>query len=391
MYYEFFAGPKLLAGDLALEQIASSLQVRNARRPMILTDATLLKIGSVRVLEKALGEGGLEVAGVYSDIPLDSSVKVVNDIAVIYRKVGADSIIALGGGSVIDTAKGVRILISQGGANLLDYVGADGIHKGVSVPLAVVPTTSGTGSEATSVAVIKDEERRVKLEFISEFITPDLAVLDKRMLETMPARITAITGLDALSHAIEAYSSLQGNPVSEVYAASALSLIAGNLEKAIENPKDGDARLKMASAAFLAGVAFSNSMVGLVHAIGHSVGAISRVPHGEAMAILLPHCMRYNKKVNQEYYERMLPFFLGRKEYAGLGDEDGAEVLIKAIESFEKRIASKARVNLCLKDAGVSRADFEKICERTLRDGALIVNRRDAGASDILDILESAY
>ena len=167
----------------------------------------------------------MKASAIYTDIPLDSSIEKVNEISRIYRENNADGIIALGGGSVIDTAKGLRMLISQGGKNILSYVGSEMLGRGQSVPFVAIPTTSGTGSEATSVAVIKDGERKVKLEFISSFLLPDIAVLDVRALESMPARITALTGLDALTHAIEAYSCLQKNPISQCYALTAIKLI----------------------------------------------------------------------------------------------------------------------------------------------------------------------
>lgn len=391
MYFEFANPVKLLSGDFALENIASELRQLEASRPMILTDDTLKKIGSLSCLEKALADGGVKPAGIYTEIPLDSSVSVVNEIASHFRISQADSLIALGGGSVIDTAKGVRMLLSQGGKDLMNFRGAEVLPRGRFIPFVVVPTTSGTGSEATGVAVIKDVENQVKLEFTSNFLVPDVAVLDIRMLETMPARITALTGLDALSHAIEAYSSMQRNPVSEAYAISAIRLIMRSLEKAVVNPRDKEARLDMANAAFLAGASFSNSMVGIVHAIGHSVGAVSHVPHGEAMAILLCPGMRYNIERNRQYYAELLEFVAGPEIFCSTAVDARAEMCISSLEEFMGRLKAHARINLTLHDAGVSRDDFRKIAERSISDGALIVNRRDAGVQEIEEILEAAY
>ena len=305
-YFEFVNSAKLLCGDYAMENIPSEMRLLGSSRPIILSDATLEKIGSVRILTDALSKGGMKASAIYTDIPLDSSIEKVNEISRVYRENNADGIIALGGGSVIDTAKGLRMLISQGGKNILSYVGSEMLGRGQSVPFAAIPTTSGTGSEATSVAVIKDGERKVKLEFISSFLLPDIAVLDVRALESMPARITALTGLDALTHAIEAYSCLQKNPISQCYALTAIKLIMENLENAVRKPKDKDARIAMAIASYIAGASFSNSMVGIVHAIGHSVGGVCSVAHGEAMTILLPICMRYNKDYADSDYSDLL-------------------------------------------------------------------------------------
>ena len=390
-YFEFVNSAKLLCGEYALEGIASELRLLNSARPMILSDATLEKIGSLRILIEALGKSGLKPSAVYTDIPLDSSIEKVNEISKIYRENNCDGIIALGGGSVIDTAKGLRMLISQGGKDILSYVGSEMLSRGQSVPFAAIPTTSGTGSEATGVAVIKDGERKVKLEFISSFLLPDIAVLDTRVLESMPARITALTGLDALTHAIEAYSCLQKNPISQCYALSAIRLIVGNLEKAITRPRDREARISMAIASYIAGAAFSNSMVGIVHAIGHSVGGVCSVAHGEAMTILLPVCMRYNEEYAEEDYSELLLYLSDADTYASTKKEDRAKKAISTVEDFIARIKGIAPIATKLSERGVKRSDFEEIAKRALNDGALIVNPRNADKDDILKILEEAF
>ena len=390
-YFEFVNSAKLLCGDYAMENIPSEMRLLGSSRPIILSDATLEKIGSVRILTDALSKGGMKASAIYTDIPLDSSIEKVNEISRIYRENNADGIIALGGGSVIDTAKGLRMLISQGGKNILSYVGSEMLGRGQSVPFAAIPTTSGTGSEATSVAVIKDGERKVKLEFISSFLLPDIAVLDVRALESMPARITALTGLDALTHAIEAYSCLQKNPISQCYALTAIKLIMENLENAVRKPKDKDARIAMAIASYIAGASFSNSMVGIVHAIGHSVGGVCSVAHGEAMTILLPICMRYNKDYADSDYSDLLLYLSNADVYASTRNEDRAEKAIDVVVSFIERIKARAPIATKLSERGVKRSDFEEIAKRALNDGALIVNPRNADKDDILKILEDAF
>ena len=171
-YFEFVNSAKLLAGDYALENITEEMSLLGSSRPFLLSDKGLEKVGSVKTLLDIFSKSGLKVSGVFTDIPLDSSILKVNEIASLYRKANADGIIALGGGSVIDTAKGLRMLISQGGKDILKYAGAEVLPRGMNVPFTVIPTTSGTGSEATGVAVIKDEEKEVKLEFISSYLLP---------------------------------------------------------------------------------------------------------------------------------------------------------------------------------------------------------------------------
>ncbi len=389
-YFEFVNSAKLLSGEYALENIREELSLLGSTRPFLLSDKGLESVGSVKTLLDILSSSGLKVSGVFTDIPLDSSILKVNEIASLYRKENADGIIALGGGSVIDTAKGLRMLISQGGKDILKYAGAEVLPRGMSVPFVAIPTTSGTGSEATGVAVIKDEEKEVKLEFISSFLLPDIAVLDVRMLESMPKRITAITGLDALTHAIEAFSSLQKNPVSQSYAIAAMKMIVENLPAAIREPKNKKARLAMANAAYIAGASFSNSMVGIVHAIGHSVGAVSHVPHGEAMSILLIPSMRYNIDYAREDYSEMLLYING-EEYARTEEGKRAEKLIEVLSTFVNEIRALAPVRKNLSEAGVVKEDFQKIADRAINDGALIVNPRSADRDDILRILSEAF
>ena len=283
------------------------------------------------------------------------------------------------------------MLISQGGRDIMNYVGSEMLGRGQSVPFTAIPTTSGTGSEATGVAVIKDGERKVKLEFISSFLLPDIAVLDVRALESMPARITALTGLDALTHAIEAYSCLQKNPISQCYALSAIKLIVENLEEAIRKPKDKKARISMAIASYIAGAAFSNSMVGIVHAIGHSVGGVCSVAHGEAMTILLPVCMRYNLGFADDDYADLLLYLSDAETYASTEKTRRAEKAVEVVENFISRIKAAAPIATNLSERGVRRSDFEQIAIRAMNDGALIVNPRSADKDDILKILEKAF
>lgn len=390
-YFEFVNSAKLLAGEYALENIPSEMRLLGSSRPMILSDSTLEKIGTVSVLIQALSKGGMKPSAVYTDIPLDSSIEKVNEISAIYRENNADGIIAIGGGSVIDTAKGLKMLISQGGRDIMNYAGSEMLGRGQSVPFTAIPTTSGTGSEATGVAVIKDGERKVKLEFISSFLLPDIAVLDVRALESMPARITALTGLDALTHAIEAYSCLQKNPISQCYALSAIKLIVENLEEAIRKPKDKKARISMAIASYIAGAAFSNSMVGIVHAIGHSVGGVCSVAHGEAMTILLPVCMRYNLGFADDDYADLLLYLSDAETYASTEKTRRAEKAVEVVENFISRIKAAAPIATNLSERGVRRSDFEQIAIRAMNDGALIVNPRSADKDDILKILEKAF
>lgn len=390
-YFEFYSPVKILSGQNALEHIGHELGHLNARRPMLLTNQMLTEVGLTGTLTAALRGSGLTPAAVFEEIPPDSSIHVVNAAGRLYRERGCDAIIALGGGSVIDTAKGLRVLISQDAEDIMQYQGADVLGPGRRVPMAVIPTTAGTGSEATLVAVIANPERRLKMEFVSHHLLPDLAVLDPRMTRSLPPRITASTGMDALVHAIEGYTCIQRNPLSDAYAWAAIELIRDHLLQAVTDGRNEEARMAMANAALMAGIAFSNSMVGLVHAIGHACGGVSKVAHGDAMAILLPHVMVYNLDLLGERYARLLLALAGPERYAATpAGRRGAEA-IEAVAALARRLNEVCGLPLRLRDAGVAEADLPAIARTALNGGALLMNPKEAGPEEVMQILRSAY
>lgn len=390
-YYEFQNSAKILSGDLALENIPHELKSLGAKNVLVLTDKTLEKIGTLQTLIDAISSGEIKIADIYTNIPQDSSIEIIDDIAKIYISKGCDGIIALGGGSVIDTAKGVRMLLSQGKENLMDLAGCELISYGKHIPFIVIPTTSGTGSEVTLVAVILNKIQNIKMEFISYYLLPDVAVLDTRMTLTLPKKTTASTGMDALCHSIEGYTCLQKNPLSDAYAISAIEIIRDNLIEAVKNGSNKKVRLAMANASLMAGVSFSNSMVGLIHAIGHSLGAISRVPHGDAMSILMPYCMKFNKDKLQEEYAKLLLYLAGPEVYASTPKEKRADASIECIEKMLKELNEIAGLPITLAEANVKKEDFDSIAKKALNDGAMIVNPKHATYEDIMKILEEAW
>lgn len=390
-YFEFQNAVKLLCGELALERIPNELQHLNAERPLVLSDAVLAKIGTMALVTQAMEAEGVAAAAVFTDIPVDSSLAVVNRIAAYYREQGCDSIVAIGGGSVIDTAKGVRLVLSQNTDDIFAISGLENVARGKHIPFIVVPTTAGTGSECTGVAVIRNDANGVKMEFLSPFVEPDVAVVDPRMTEGLPPKATASTGMDALCHAVEACTCLQANPLSTAYATAAIRLIAQNLETATVNGKNREARFNMALASTMAGIAFSNSMVGAVHAIGHALGGVCHVPHAVAMTILLPHVMRYNLSHSAGAYAELLPWLVGQDAAMATPPETRAEASIAAIEALGRKLNAACGLPLTLSAAGVSKDDFPKVAEFAVNDGALIVNPRAATEAQVLEILNSAY
>lgn len=390
-YYEFQNSTKILSGNKALENISYELKGLEVSRPMLLSDGVLEKIGSLQVVLDALRATGTSPAAVFTEIPADSSVEVVNRIGKEYKESGCDSLIAVGGGSVIDTAKGVRMLISHEVKDLLELQGCESMTRGKHVPFIAVPTTSGTGSEVTLVAVIKNIEKSVKMEFISNYLLPDAAVLDPRMTTTLPPKTTASTGFDSLCHAIEAYSCGQKNPLSDAYASAAVGMIREHLLRAVADGKDKEARLAMANASLMAGAAFSNSMVGVVHAIGHALGGVCRVPHGDAMTILLPHCMKYNySKLKDVYGELLLPL-AGAEKYAETPPEKRGKETIREVRRLQMKLHKMTGLPVTLKEAHVDKKDFDAVARTALSDGAMLVNPVAVEYDDVIRILNKAY
>ena len=390
-YYDFFCPVKLLAGEQALEQLASELASLGARRPLLLTDKGVNATGLATLLANVLAEGDLPVAAIWDEIPADSSTAVVERIAKRYRELDCDSLVALGGGSVIDTAKAVNILTSMGGDHLLDYSGAGCLTRPLK-PLAVVPTTAGTGSEVTLVAVIKDEASGRKVPFTSPFLLPQLAVLDPRLTQGLPLNITAATAMDAMTHAIEAFIGTAKNPVSDALALMAVEKIASALPQIIHDPQNKQLRLQLAEGSTLAGMAFSNSMVGLVHALGHSLGARCHLPHGLCMNLFLPTVLDYNRpEVDSELARLLLPL-VGAERFAATPAHQRAEATITAIRTLRDTLWQAVKLPRTMSEAGVSdRSLLTEIRDLAVNDGALLFNRKDADREQLLTLLERAW
>lgn len=391
-YYEFQNQTKIISGKLAIYNIPAELDFFCAKNPLLISDKILNEIGTVQKIKDAVNSSEkIQIKAEYTEVPQDSDLQIINKLARIYKEENCDSIIAVGGGSVIDTAKGLRMLISQDVDDINKLMGNEILKYGKHIPFIVVPTTSGTGSEVTLVAVIEDKMKNVKMEFISYFLLPDVAILDPKMTLTLPPKATASTGIDALCHALEAYSCIQKNPLSSSYAISAIELIRDNLLKAVENGKDEKTRLEMANASLMAGIAFSNSMVGLVHAIAHSLGAVGSVPHGDAIAIMLPYVMEYNMDKLEKEYSKLLLYMTSEEEYFSTPKEQRAQKLIEIIKEMIDKLNEKTKLPKSLRDVNIKETDFEKIARLAVNDGAIIVNPKKADVEDIIKILKKAY
>jgi len=397
-YYEFCCRVKIIAGHDALEKIPDALAQLNAGRPMIVTDKGVAGAGLIDIVVDAIKDG-VTIREIADDVPPDSDLRVVNRLAHVYREKGCDSLIAVGGGSVMDTAKGINIVVSEKADDLMKFSGAHVLKRPLK-PMVAIPTTAGTGSEVTIIAVIKDHEKHLKMLFASYFLLPDVSIVDSRMTLTLPPAITAATGMDALSHAVEAYTCLSKNPLSDAHALAAISLIGKHLVRVTKNPGDREGRLAMANAATLAGIAFSNSMVGMVHTLGHSVGSMCGIPHGVCMAILLPYGLEYNMHKSGHFTAELLLPLAGAEVYAGTMKERRTEEVIALIRRMNQELhdATDGRhprfFKEILDNEGIQMVPKEKlpdVAKTALGDGSIVYNPEELDYDDFLMVMEAAW
>lgn len=390
-YYEFFCPVKVIAGHAALEHIPYELSSLGAKRPMIITDKGVRTNDLLAPIEAAFSSTEVEVGFIFDDVPPDSSLETVRAVAQAYRANNCDAIIAVGGGSVIDTAKASNILVTEGGDDLTKYSGAHNLPRPLK-PFFVIPTTSGTGSEVTMVAVVSDNQKHVKMAFASNYLMPHAAILDPRMTQTLPPHLTAMTAMDAMTHAVEAYTCMAANPISDAYATAAIKKISANLFNVLDNPSDAQGRLELAQASTMAGIAFSNSMVGIVHSLGHALGAVAHLPHGLCMNLFLPYVLEYNKDVNGDKIADLLLPLAGADIYAQTPANQRANKAIEFLNTMRDRIYTLTKLPRTLSETGkVSKEQFEEIAEKALNDGSIIYNPKEANFKDLKSILEKAW
>ncbi len=390
-YYEFFCPVKVIAGHAALEHIPFELATLGAKRPLIITDKGVRANNLLTPIEAAFESTDAKIAAIFDDVPPDSSLGTVRSAAQLYRDHDCDAIIAVGGGSVIDTSKATNILVSEGGDDLLKYSGAHNLPKPLK-PFFVIPTTSGTGSEVTMVAVVSDTEKNVKMPFASYYLMPHAAILDPRMTQTLPPHLTAMTAMDAMTHAVEAYTCMAANPISDAYATAAVKKVSANLFNVLDNPTDAQGRLELAQASTMAGIAFSNSMVGLVHSLGHALGAVAHLPHGLCMNLFLPYVLEYNKEVNGDKIAELLLPLAGADIYAQTPAHLRADKTIATILTMRDRIYSLTKLPRTLSETGkISESQLDEVAEKALNDGSIIYNPKEASLEDLKSILKKAW
>jgi len=357
-FYQFQVPTKIIYDEGISKDFAHECELLGINKLFVVTDKMLMDLGICEPILTSLKENGIEITGIFQDVPPDSSVKTVQTCSAEAKKSHAQGFLAIGGGSVMDTAKGANILFSLGGDLKEDYSGAQTITENLS-PLIAIPTTAGTGSEVTEAIVIYDEDSQSKLSFVDSHLLPSLAVLDPTLTTGLPPKLTAATGLDALTHSMEAVMSVQRGPVSGALAYEAISLIHKNLLLAVKEGSNLEARSNMMVAANLAGMAFNHSMVGVVHSVAHSVGAVAHVHHGTANGIFLPYGLEYNRdEVSERIASMARCFGISQGNEKKLVDQ-----VILAVRELLKDLNQECDFPISYQEAGVKETDLKKIAE----------------------------
>ena len=379
--FEFFIPNVSLMGVGCHERAGEELASRGCKKTLIVTDKGMTGLGFSAKFAEILKNAGVESVLYDETVPNPTDVNVMTG-AQVYKENNCDSILTLGGGSPHDCGKGIGIVTSNGGI-INDYEGVNKMTQKMPTFVAV-NTTAGTASEMTRFCIITDTNRRIKMAIVDWRTTPDVAINDPELMLDMPPSLTAATGMDALTHAVEAYVSTAATPVTDACALQAISLVAQNLRAAVANGQDMTARDNMAYAEYLAGMAFNNASLGYVHAMAHQLGGLYDLPHGVCNAILLPHVSSFNMIANVDRFVD-IAMALG-ENVDGLCARDAAELAIEAICVLSSDVGIPAG----LKELGVKEKDFETMAKNAQNDACSFTNPRTATLQNIIDIYSSA-
>lgn len=379
--YGYFMPTVNLMGVGASKEVGNQVKVLNGSKVLIVTDEFLGKSGMADDIKAKVEEVGAK-AIVFAGAEPNPTDKNVHDGLKVFQENKCDMIISLGGGSSHDCAKGIGIVASNGG-NIRDYEGVDKCTKPMP-PFIAVNTTAGTASEMTRFCIITDTDRKVKMAIVDWRATPNVAINDPMLMVSMPPALTAATGMDALTHAVEAYVSTIATPVTDSAALMAIKLISQNLSKAVANGNNMEARDKMAYAEFLAGMAFNNASLGYVHAMAHQLGGFYNLPHGVCNAILLPHVCRYNLIASPQRFAD-IAVAMG-ENIEGMSVRDAADVAIAAI----KKLSADVGIPSGLKELGVKEEDLSIMAENALKDACSFTNPRLGTVEDVIEIYRKA-
>ena len=398
-YWDFHSAGKLLFGNGVLKQLSCELKRNGYNHPLIVTDRNLVEAGLVKKVTQAIGDS-VDQINVFDEGEAEPSLNAAQLARQTAKEVKPDVIIGLGGGSNLDLAK-ITALLHRHEGEPGDYFGFDRI-PGPVTPLICIPTTAGTGSEVSHAAVLTDTESGLKVSTLSPFLRPKLALVDPLLTLTCPAKVTAESGMDALTHAIEAFTCRLPeemteddnvsmpypgkNPVADAFAEKAIRLVSQNLIKAVQQPADREAREGMALAATLAGLAFSNGAVAVVHALEYPMGVALHCSHGQGNGLLLPYVMQFNKPARIEAFASVAKF-LGC-ELEGVSEEKAADIGIQAVKSLKENVG----IPRGIRDIGGTESQLEGFANKAHQISRLMnINPVQPSIDDLMSILRAAY
>ena len=372
-------------GNGAREVLAEEIIKRGFKKVFLVSDKSLVEAGVAAKVEEELKKANIEYT-LYSEIKPNPTIKNVLDGVEACKQSGADLIVAVGGGSSMDTAKGISIVMTN--PDRSDIRSLNGLSNTVNkgMPVIAMPTTAGTAAEVTINYVITDEERKIKMVCVDPHDIPIIAIVDTELMASMPKGLAAATGLDALTHAVEGYITKAHNLMSDMFHMKAIKLIFENLSKAV-NDKDPEAIEKMGYAQYIAGMGFSNVGLGIVHSMAHQLGAVYDTPHGIANAMLLPTVMRFNGE-NPETAQRFREILceIGRPDAAHLNDQDVINTFVWMISELSKSVGVTQKIT----DYGAKAEDFEMLAEKAMQDPCKPGNPREVSKEEFVELFRRA-
>ena len=383
MSTKFVLNETAYLGKGSREELAGEIKKRGFKKVFLVSDKSLVEVGVTSKIEEILKSAKIPY-DLYSEIKPNPTIENVTQGVEACKKSKADVIVAVGGGSSIDTAKGISIVMTNPDrADIKSLNGASNtVNKGM--PLIALPTTAGTAAEVTINYVITDEDREIKMVCVDPNDIPILAIIDSDLMATMPKSLAAATGMDALTHAIEGYITKAHNDMSDMFHMKAIEMIFMYLPAAV-NDKDEHAIEMMGLAQYIAGMGFSNVGLGIVHSMAHQLGAVYDTPHGIANAILLPTVMRFNGEVSWERFREIL-MHIGREDAAYLSKQDIINTFVWKITELSKAVG----ITQTAKDYGLKEEDFEMLADKAMEDPCKPGNPREVNKEDFIELFRQA-
>lgn len=382
MVNRFILNETSFFGPGARQELPEAIRRLGKSKPLIVTDKGLLQFGVAAMVTDVLDKAGIPYT-IFSDVKPNPTVSNVNAGIKAFKETGADMLVAIGGGSSIDTAKAVGIVVAN--PEFADIVSLEGCaptkHK--SVPIIALPTTAGTAAETTINYVIIDEQKQKKMVCVDPNDIPAVAIIDAELMYSLPAGLTAATGMDALTHAIEGYITKAAWELSDMFEIEAIRMISRYLPVAVSDPRNPEGRNGMAVAQYVAGMAFSNVGLGLVHGMAHPLGSLFDIPHGVANAVLLPTVMEFNKPCCVEKYGKIAEAM--GVNISGMTPDEAAQAAVDAVKALSARVGIPAR----LSDLGIKEADVEPLSLQAIEDVCTPGNPREVALDDIRALYRS--